>query len=148
MERLPMNVISGRRLIGPVVVFLTLLGLAIVMIPGRADAGLKVRARLGGPHFGVVLDSHPRKVAVRRHLRYERIHLTQADRKIARRLARKTPYSKRVFLDLRRNGYSWRRIGAMLDIPRWVVTRTVRSVYHNQRGPRSPYRSGGLQCPR
>lgn len=132
---LPVSALLGRRLIGPVLGAIFLMTLASLLIPARADARLRVIGRWTGPNHEVVVragsgpDRHIRVPVACRDYK-----ITPQDRKIAKRLARKTPYQKRVFLELRQAGFGWLEIGRILSIPPRLTTVAVQSVLHDQHG--------------
>lgn len=113
---------TNRNLIG-----LMALALIIAMTPiQQASAKVRVRAAFNTPHLSVQVNT------ARPAIRYgERriqpshrpavIHVSKQDKRMAKRLARYTGYSKRELLDMRRAGYSWKRIGRYLDLSPRVV---------------------------
>jgi hypothetical protein len=136
MRRMPRTLLFGHRLIGPVLAALLLLILLGLVIPSRADAGIRVGVRLATPHVSIVLhsgDGHqgPRicQLPVRRV-----VVLDRADRRIAGELARRTRYSRAALLDLRRAGYDWGEIGRILDLPPWMVREAVFAGRDDLRG--------------
>jgi DNA-directed RNA polymerase specialized sigma24 family protein len=136
MKRLPATparTLVGQRLIGPVLVTLFFMALLALLIPAQAEARLIIRAQVRLPHVSAVLDTSPLRAApVRQEVRCEQ-SLTGADRQIANRLARMTPYHLAAFLDLRRAGYSWREIGRLLDIPQRVMRMALQPAVHRAR---------------
>jgi len=104
------------------------LALLIAAMPlASAQATVRVRATVKTPHLKYKVT--PSSVVVSRNrrvchhpVRYqETIRLTKKDRKMAKRLARYTGASKRELLELRRDGYSWRKIGRFLNLRPQVV---------------------------
>ncbi len=90
---------------------LSFAALVFFLIPADAFAGpakFRVRVRTRRPEVRVIRVQN-------RH------HLTRHDRKIARRLARYTGYSRHRFLEYRARGYSWLEIGRWLDLPRRMI---------------------------
>ena len=106
---------------------------------GKAQAGIRVHARLKTPHVNVHFQHGPRQGRVHRPFVYR---ITERDRVIARRLAYETGHRRIVLLDLRSRGLSWKQIGRRLDIPRWTIKLAVRSADH----PRHRYDRGPRTC--
>jgi len=107
---------------------------------GKAQAGIRVNARLQTPHVTVHFKHGPRQGRVNRPFIYR---ISQRDRMIARRLAYETGYRRIVLLDLRSRGLSWKQIGRRLDIPRRTVKLIVRSVDHPKQRHRNDLRLCG-----
>ena len=95
-----------------------------------AQAGVNVKVRLATPVVTAALHSGGPAaglhVQVRPNLRPVRI--TAFDKKVARQLARRTRYNERELLRLKGSGYSWARIGRLLDLPRSSVRNTLRAA--------------------
>jgi hypothetical protein len=92
----------------------------------EAQARIRVRGTLQTPHAVVHVDNgayrHGRVYRQALPVRYyERVRVSQNDRKIARRLARYSGVPQRELIQLRKEGYSWREIGRWLGVPRKVV---------------------------
>lgn len=90
----------------------------------QAQAGVVVRARIGAPVVKVKVDQRGPRVVLRtppRHFGHAR-EISKLDRRMARRLARVTPYNKGLLLEWRRAGYGWFSIGHKLDIPSRVIS--------------------------
>jgi len=92
-----------------------------------AEAGIRVRATVSTPHFGIQVNSgpvyHPQVVRraqlpVRRHVSYR---VSKHDKQVAGRLSRFTGVSKRELINLRAQGYRWKEIGRWLDLSRHTV---------------------------
>jgi DNA-binding NarL/FixJ family response regulator len=94
---------------------------------GKAEAGVRIDARLKTPHVSVHYRSGPRTARVHRPFVYR---ITQRDRAIARRLAYQTGHRRIVLLDLRSRGLTWRQIGRRLDIPPRLVRLAVHANHH------------------
>jgi hypothetical protein len=142
-----MTSLLGPRLIVPILGVLILLTAAALLLPGRAEAGLRVQARVNTPHVQVRVANAPDFHHVERYRNPYRVHRTKIDLKIARKLAKRTRYGKGIFLDLRSAGYSWRKIGRILHINPRLVRRTVASVEdrygYSSRHPNSRHNRGG-----
>ena len=95
---------------------------------GKAEAGVRINARLKTPHVSVHFRNAPRTARVHRPFVYR---ITQRDRAIARRLAYQTGHRRMVFLDLRARGFTWRQIGRRLAIPPRLVRIAVHSSDHH-----------------
>ena len=133
MKRNSTKQLSGRRLILPALAVLTFSFLAI---PGSSEAGVRVRVQVNSPLISAILHSggHGPGLNVKIHPRVRSYQITKVDRKIARKIARRTEYSKRDLLQLRRVGYSWNQIGRLLHLP----SRLMRNILH-QYQPRLGY---------
>ncbi len=144
---------------------LTLFGAALLLMssgtldPARADLRLRARVetpslriRIGsGPHHSYARFAYDSQVghryyrrSVRRprlRLRYEshgeHYRLDRQDRRVAKRLARWTGYSRREILDLRRDGYRWFEIGRILDIRADTIRAALGPRGHRKRHLRS-----------
>ena len=92
---------------------------------GKAQAGIRVNARLDTPHVTVHYKHGPRQGRVNRPFIYR---ISQRDRIIARRLAYETGYRRIVLLDLRSRGLNWKQIGRRLDMRNETVDRVVETV--------------------
>ena len=120
MKRQITNQLSGRRLILPA---LTVLALSFLAIPGSAEAGTRVRVQVKTPLINAVLHSggNGPGLHVQLPVRQRVVVITQADQRIARRLAKRTVYTKPELLQLRRVGYTWNQIGELLRLPRQMM---------------------------
>jgi hypothetical protein len=111
---------------------LSALALLLTLAPlSQATAKVVVRASVGTPHYAVKVNTSPVKYKYRqgKHrvvVKQKHVRLTKQDRKMAKRLARVSYYSKREILELRRDGYSWKRIGRLLNLD----PRAVRAARH------------------
>lgn len=121
---------TQRNLIG-----LMALALIIAMTPvTTASAAVRVRASVNTPHLSFQVNTH-RPAVVYGERRVRTVHpravirITKQDKRMAKRLARYTGYSKRELLDMRRSGYNWKRIGRYLNLRPQVVkaARSARS---------------------
>jgi hypothetical protein len=133
-----MTSLLGPRLIVPVLGVLIFLTAAALLLPSRAEAGLRVQARVITPHVQVQVANGPDHYRVERIRNPYIVHRAKVDRKIARKLAQRTRYGMAVFLDLRSAGYSWKKIGRILHIHPRLIRRTVAAVeadwgYHQNR---------------
>lgn len=121
------------------------LALLIAMAPmNQASATVKVRASIRTPHLSVRVNPTPvaykYKHLNKRHGRhYVAVRLTKQDRRMAKRLARVTAYSKHELLEMRRDGLSWKRIGRYLNLR----PQMVRAAKHA--GTWERYLHGGRQ---
>ena len=103
------------------------LALLIAMAPmNQASATVRVRASVKTPHLTVRVDNTPRAynyshIKQRHNQRRVAVRIDKQDRRIAKRLARVTAYSKRELLGMRRDGLSWNRIGRYLNLRPQVV---------------------------
>ena len=111
---------------------LSALALLLTLAPlSQANAKVVVRASVGTPHFAVRVNSAPVKYKYR-HLKprvvkhCQAVRITKQDRRMAKRLARVSYYNKHEILELRRDGYSWKRIGRLLNLD----PRAVRAARH------------------
>ena len=131
MKRQTTNQLSGRRLILPA---LTVLALSFLAIPGSAEARTRVSVKVKTPIISAILNygGYGPGLHVKLPARQHRLVLTKADRQIARKLARRTIYTKHELLQLRRVGYSWNQVGRLLRLPRQLM----RSVLY----------PGGIKC--
>ena len=151
MRRKPMTFLLGRRLIVPVLGLLVLLTFLALVLPSRAEAGLQVQAQLRTPHVTVRVANAPRSYPIERVRIPSQVYMTKWNQKIARRLAKRTPYPKEVFVDLRKAGYSWSQIGHVLRIPQAVIRDAVRPYLVNS-SRNQPcrqhlnHRGGGVCC--
>ena len=95
------NHLSGRRLILPA---LTVLALSLLTIPTSAKAGIRVGVKVKTPAISAVFHSggHGPGLHVKIHPRYRDYQITKIDRKIARKLAKRTIYTRRELIQLRR----------------------------------------------
>ncbi len=94
-----------------------------------AQAGIKFGVRVDTPVVKARYHSgHGSRIHVRVPSYDYRVQITKFDRKVARKLARRTDYNKRELLRLKRAGYNWREIGRMLHLPRKMVRRVIRNV--------------------
>ncbi len=110
--------LSGRRLILPALAILTL---SMLALPSYSEAGIRIGAKLKTPNIRAVFNSdapnqglHAR---VNPRYRDHHIQITKVDRKIARKLAKRTIYTKHELIQLRRAGYTWNQIGRLLRLP-------------------------------
>jgi hypothetical protein len=128
MKRQITNHLSGRRLILPA---LTVLALSILTVPASAQARVRIGVKVNTPIGTAVVHSggHGSGLQIRVPARHHRVIITKTDRRIARKLSKRTQYSKRELLQLRRVGYSWNEVGRLLRLPK----RLMRSVLHSQR---------------
>jgi hypothetical protein len=95
---------------------------------GKAEAGVRINARLKTPHVSVHFRNAPHTARVHRPFVYR---ITQRDRAIAKRLAYQTGHRRMVLLDLRSRGFTWRQIGRRLAIPPRLVRIAVHSSDHH-----------------
>jgi hypothetical protein len=123
-------------LIGPVLVLIVSLVLVVLLLPDPAKAGLVIRGQAYTPGGRIVVAVDTRHGQHRRQPARYHYPVSRMDHKIARKLARRTPYRKAVYLDLRRAGYSWREIGRILHIPRRIMRTAIRPVLHDHNNSR------------
>ena len=125
MKRQIKNHLSGHRLILPA---LTVLALSVLTIPASAQARVRIGVKINTPIINAVIHSvgHGSGLQIRVPARHHLVVMTKTDRRIARKLAKRTDYSKRELLQLRRAGYSWNEVGRLLRLPH----RLMRSVLH------------------
>ena len=109
---------------------------------GKAQAEIRVHARIDTPHVSVHFDNGPHRGRVQSPFVYR---LTQRDREIARRLAYRTGYRPIVLLDLRARGLSWKQIGRRLDIPRREIRLAMRFTDHPVHARGGPQTCGNLR---
>ena len=100
--------------------------LLTVVTVDEAQARIRVKGTLRTPIGVVQVDNgayhHTRGYRQALPVRYyERIRVSEKDRKIARRLGRFTGVPKRELIQMRKQGYSWKEIGNWLGVPRKVV---------------------------
>lgn len=109
---------------------LTILIGAVLAAPSAAEAGVKFRVRLDTPTVKASLHSggHGPGLRVRLEPARRAAVITRFDRKVARKLARRTVYHRHELLRLKRSGYSWARIGHILDLPRRSVQNVLRQT--------------------
>ena len=136
MKRQSNHQLSGRRLILPA---LAVLALTILAIPGSAEAGVRVGVQVKAPLINAVFHSggHGSGLHVNVQPRIRDYQITRIDRKIARKLAKRTIYTKQELLQLKRVGYTWNQIGRLLRLPSKMM-RSVLKPYqiHSQYQPR------------
>lgn len=108
------------------------LALLIALAPvGKAQAKVVVRASVATPHLSVRVNPTP-VAYYYKHLKPRPVRtrvivrIDKQDRKMARRLARVSNYSKKELLEMRRDGYSWNQIGSFLNLN----PRAVRAARH------------------
>ena len=90
--------------------------LTVAVAPARA--GVVVKVRPGHSVVKIKAGQHgPRRDGVRVSPGRVLSPITKHDRRVARRLASVTPYSKQRLLRLRQSGRSWHGIGRKLHIP-------------------------------
>jgi hypothetical protein len=130
MKRLMMNPRKGRSAAVTVPGTPTVLALSAVLAlscllsasPARAD--LRVQAHLRLPAVDVVVHAGPGPATCVRSCPAGTDRLSRLDHRIARYLARRTPYKTVVLLGFRRAGYSWLDIGRRLRIAPQVAQAT------------------------
>ena len=105
-----------------------LIGASLAAAP--AQAGVKFGVRVDTPVVKARYHSsgHGSRIHVRVPAYDYRVKITQFDRQVARKLARRTDYSKGELLRLKRAGYNWGEIGRILHLPRKMVRRVIRDV--------------------
>ncbi|MBU8869945.1 MAG: hypothetical protein KOO60_03610 [Gemmatimonadales bacterium] len=125
MKRQSNNHLSGRRLILPALAVLTLSFLAI---PSSSQAGIRFGVKVKTPTISAVFhsDGPGPGLHVKVHPRYRDYQITKVDRKIAMKLAKRTPYSRHELLQLRRVGYSWNEIGRLLRLSPKMMRKALR----------------------
>jgi hypothetical protein len=114
------------------------------LLPGAIKAEIRVKAGIHTPILDVEMRAgreyprahapgwkrpiHHRKIMVDPPV--YRVPITKRDRKIAKRLSKMTGYRKRLLLDLRRDGLSWYRIAAILEVPPRLLRVAMRGGRH------------------
>lgn len=118
---------SGRRLILSALAVLTL---TIVMLPVGAQAKTRIKVRVKTPIVQAVFHSgnHGSGLRIGIPVGHRVVLVTDHDRRIARRLARRTEYHRSELLQLRRVGYTWSEIGRLLRVPRRTMSVVLNPV--------------------
>ncbi len=104
-----------------------LIGAGLAAAPAQADVrfGVRVNTPVVKARFHSGAGS---RIHVRIPAHNRGVKITKFDRKVARKLARRTDYSKGELLHLKRIGYSWRQVGRILHLPRRMVRHVIRDV--------------------
>lgn len=109
---------------------LTILIGAGLTAAANAEAGVNFQVRVGTPAVQATLHSsgHGPDLHIQMKPACRAVALTEFDRKVARKLARRTAYDKQELLRLKRVGYSWAQIGNILKLPRSAVQNVLRQT--------------------
>lgn len=113
-----------------------LMALSLMILMGAAlaassaEAGVNVKVRINTPAVKATLHSGGHGPGLRVQVQPQRhqFRITKFDRKVARKLARRTAYNKQELLRLKRDGYSWAQVGNILHLPRRSVQNILRQV--------------------
>ena len=124
MKRLTTNSTSGRRLILPV---LAVLALTVLSLPTDADAGIRIRVKTPVVQAVYVSGGHQPGLRIQVPGSYRPVKITNYDRKVARKISRRTDYSQGDLLRLRGAGYTWREVGRLLHIPQPLMSKALKA---------------------
>lgn len=118
--------------------------MSATLAAGNAEAGVNFKVRVNTPAVKASLHSggHGSGLRIRVQPQRYQVKITEFDRKVARKLAKRTAYNKQELLRLKRNGYSWREIGYMLDLPQKMVRRVLRDVRYTLSRADNHYHGG------
>jgi len=127
MTRYSQISLSRRAMVASALVVVAAIGLGL---PTRADARIRVSVHVTTPDLQVRVNTPApfRDPVLVRPLGRPYVVVDRHDRQIARSLARRFDCPRYVLLDLRRDGYTWTEIRAILSLPPHRL-RAVLSAY-------------------